>query len=145
MLPGWRLESNWLKKGKFDSKNGSFISHQGKGKGKMYRKMKKRIKVQILSEKKMRTKNFSFWNNKLVQQFHFPTFSEMLWNRMRGQKISEIIEQFCNIFLSDGQTVHTFTFLTSILLLKVPHFSLEDEQSIYVIQTTSVMLYCTHS
>ena len=36
MLPGWRLESNWLKKGKFDSKNGSFISHQGKGKGKIW-------------------------------------------------------------------------------------------------------------
>ena len=80
-----------------------------------------------------------------MQQFHFTTFSEMLWNIMRGQKISEIIEQFYNIFLSDGQTVHTFTFLTSILLLKVPHFSLEDEQSIYVIQNTSVMLYCTQS
>ena len=64
---------------------------------------------------------------------------------MRGQKISEIIEQFYNIFLSDGQTVHTFTFLTSILLLKVPHFSLEDEQSFYVIQSNSVMPYCTHS
>ena len=80
-----------------------------------------------------------------MQQFHFPTFSEVLWNIMRGQKISEIIEQFYNIFLSDGHTVHTFTFLTSILLLKVPHFSLEDEQSIYVIQNTSVMLYCTQS
>ena len=93
----------------------------------------------------MRTKHFSFWNNKLVQQFHFPTFSEMLWIRMRGQKISEMKENFYNIFLSDGQTVHTFTFLTSILLLKVPHFSLEDEQSIYVIQNTSVVLYCTQS
>ena len=80
-----------------------------------------------------------------MQQFHFPTFSEVLWNIMRGQKISDIIEQFYNIFISDGHTVHTFTFLTSILLLKVPHFSLEDEQSIYVIQTTSVMLFCTHS
>ena len=64
---------------------------------------------------------------------------------MRGQKISEIIEQFYNIFLSDGRTVHTFTFLTSILLLKVAHFSLEDQQSIYVIQNTSVMLYFTYS
>ena len=80
-----------------------------------------------------------------MQQFQFPTFSEVLWNIMRGQKISEIIEQFYNIFLADGHTVHTFTFLTSILLLKVAHFSLEDQQSIYVIQNTSVMLYCTHS
>ena len=80
-----------------------------------------------------------------MQQFHFPTFSEMLWIRMREQKISEIKENFYNIFLSDGQTVHTFTFLTSILLSKVPHLSLEDEKSIYVIQKTSVMLYCTHS
>ena len=64
---------------------------------------------------------------------------------MRGQKIAEIIENLYNIFLSDGQMVHTFTFLTSILLSKVPHLSLEDEKSIYVIQKTSVMLYCTHS
>ena len=80
-----------------------------------------------------------------MQQFHFPIFSEMLWNRIRGQNLSEINENLYNIFLSDGQMVHTFTFLTSILLLKVPHFSPEDEQSIYVIQNTSGMLYCTHS
>ena len=36
MLPGWRLGSNWLKKGKFDSEIGSFISHQGKGEGKIW-------------------------------------------------------------------------------------------------------------
>ena len=36
MLPGWRLGSNWLKKGKFDSDNGSFIGQKGKGKGKIW-------------------------------------------------------------------------------------------------------------
>ena len=47
-------------------------------------------------------------------------------DHMRGQKISEIIENLYNIFLSYGQTVHTFTFQASILLLKVPYFMLED-------------------
>ena len=47
-------------------------------------------------------------------------------DHMRGQKISEIIENLYNIFLFDGQTVHTFTFQASILFLKVPHFMLED-------------------
>ena len=121
---------------------------QGQGqnlRGKYIEKWRRGQKYKSYLKKKMRTENFSFWNNKLVQQFHFSTFSEMLWNIMRGRKISEIIENFYNIFLSDVQMVQTFTFLTSILLSKVPHFSLEDEKSIYVIQKTSVMLYCTHS
>ena len=47
-------------------------------------------------------------------------------DHMRGQKISEIIENLYHIFLSHGQTVHTFTFQAFFSLLKVPHFTLED-------------------
>ena len=36
MLPGWRLGSNWQKKGNFDSENGYFIRQQGKGEGKIW-------------------------------------------------------------------------------------------------------------
>ena len=55
-----KVREQLTKKGKFDSENGSFIRQQGKGEGKILRKMKKRAKVKMLPEKKMRTKNFSF-------------------------------------------------------------------------------------
>ena len=55
-----KVREQLTKKGKFDSENGSFIRQQGKGEGKILRKMKKRAKVNMLPEKKTRTKNVSF-------------------------------------------------------------------------------------
>ena len=47
-------------------------------------------------------------------------------DHMRGQKISEIIENLYHIFLSHGQTVNTFTFQAFFLFSKVPLITLED-------------------
>ena len=59
MLPGWRLGSNWQKKGKFDSENGSFIRQQGKGEGKIWgqniKENEEESKSKNVTWKKMRT------------------------------------------------------------------------------------------
>ena len=59
--------------------------------------MKKRAKFngqndKLYLKKLYEVQKFPLPNNNLAQQFHFPTFSKMLRNRLRGQKISEIIE-----------------------------------------------------